>query len=302
MNTSFTLPPYGPDYIARIRARCESLIQYNIWEGIDLTRLRQWHRNFTTPESQYFSACLLDSLIYRSERQTCALSSQLFQRSLPDLARSDPVPISPKSDWLSLLGSHVDPLIRVVPVVQEDDPPTKSGFLIVRLLKRTLQVNEDWIIKPENIPKHATSAKVLLFVDDFLGTGNQFVNFLSGLADYSSTHHVIYAPLAALEDGITTITSHFPYLRIACAEQLRATHNVFHPDSICFDDGTNTPAGAKRFQACLFEKFCIPLKGEDQLGYGSAGLAYSFQHACPDNCLPLFWWPQTSSFTPLFDR
>ena len=200
------------------------------------------------------------------------------------------------------MNNLLDPLIRVVPVVRENDPPTKSGFLIVRLLKRALHVNEEWIIKPENIPKHANCVKVLLFVDDFLGTGHQFVKFLSGLADYSSTHYVIYAPLVALEVGINTITSIFPYLRIACAEQLRATHNVFHPDSSCFDDGTNTPADARKFQACLFEEFGIPLRGEDQLGYGSAGLAYSFQHACPDNCLPLFWWSQTPSFTPLFDR
>ena len=302
MNTSFELPPFGPEYIERIRARCESLIHYGIWEGFDLIRFRQWRRNFVTDEARYFSACLLDSLIYRSERQTRALSSQLFQRSLPDLARSHPLPISPISDWLSLLRDDVDPLIRVIPVVRDNDPPTKSGFLIARLLKRTLHVNEDWIIRPNNIPTHANSTTILLFIDDFLGTGNQFIEFLCGLKDYSKTHYVIYAPLAALEDGINNIKSIFPYLKIACSEQLRATHNVFHPNASCFNDGVNTPAGAKIFQADLFAQFGIPLKGEDQLGYGGAGLAYSFHHACPDNCLPLFWWQQTTSFTPLFDR
>ena len=302
MNTSFKLPKFGTDYTERVSARCEGLIQYRIWEGFDLTRLRQWRRNFTTDEAQYFSACLLDSLIYRSEPQTCALSRQLFQRSLPDVIRSDPPPISSVSDWLNLLGGNTDPKIRVVPVIKEGDPPTKSGFLIARLLKRALRVNEAWIIKPEDIPTHANSTMVLLFVDDFLGTGNQFTQFLSGFTDYFATHYVIYAPLTAIDDGISAVRSSFPYLRVACAEQLRGSHNVFHPDSSCFDDGINTPAVAKEFQANLYEQFGIPLGREHQLGYGSAGLAYSFQHACPDNCLPLFWWSKTSSFTPLFDR
>ena len=302
MNTSFKLPKFGPEYTERINARCESLIQYRIWEGFDLTRLRQWHRNFATDEARYFSACLLDSLIYRSERQTCALSRQLFQRSLPDVVRSDPLPISPVSDWISLLGSDVDPKIRVVPVIREDDPPTKSGFSIIRLLKRALRVNEAWIINPEDIPTHANSIKVLLFVDDFLGTGDQFTRFLADLTDYSATHYVIYAPLAATDEGVSAVRSNFPYLRTACAEQLRVSHNVFHSDSNCFNDGINTPTAAQEFQASLFEQLDIPLDREEQLGYGGAGLAYSFQHACPDNCLPLFWWSKTSSFTPLFDR
>ena len=302
MNTSFKLPQFGMDYIERINARCESLIQYHIWEGFDLIKLRQWCSNFTTDEAKYFSACLLDSLIYRSERQTCALSRQLFQRSLPDAVRSDPLPISPVSDWLSLLGGNVDPMIRVIPVIRDSDPPTKSGFLITRLMKRVLRVNETWIIKPEDIPTHAKSTKILLFVDDFLGTGDQFTEFFTGLTDYSATHYVIYAPLAGLDDGISAVMSYFPYLKIACAERLRTSHNIFHPDSSCFDDGINTPAGAQEFQSILFDQLGIPLQREEQLGHGSAGLAYSFQHACPDNCLPLFWWSDTSSFTPLFDR
>lgn len=302
MITSFELPQFGLEYIERISARCEHLIQYHIWEDFDLIRLRQWLNNFATDEARYFSACLLDSLIYRSERQTCALSRQLLQRSLPDLARSYRLPISPHSDWISLLGSNEDPLIRVVPVVKANDPPTKSGYQIVRLFKRVLRVKEKWIIKPETIPKLENSSTIILFVDDFLGTGQQFSRFLASLDDYSKTHYVIYAPLTALDDGINTIQSRFPYLKIACAEHLRPTHNVFHPDSSCFDDGTNTPAGAKEFQASLFQQFGIPLRRKQQLGYGGAGLAYAFHHACPNNCLPLFWWPGTPSFIPLFDR
>ena len=302
MNTSFKLPKFGPEYTERISARCESLIHYHIWEGFDLKRLRQWRSNFVTDEAKYFSACLLDSLIYRSESQTIALSRQLFQRSLPDVVRSDPLPISHVSDWLSLLAGNVDPLIRVVPVISDGDPPTKSGFLITRLLKRALRVNEAWIIKPEDIPKHANSTKVLLFVDDFLGTGDQFAKFLTGLTDYSATHYFIYAPLVAINDGISTVRANFPHLKVACAEQLRASDNVFHPDSSCFDDGINTPAVARDFQASLFEQFGITLEREKQLGHGGAGLAYSFQHACPDNCLPLFWWSNTPSFIPLLDR
>ena len=302
MNTSFQLPQFGPDYTEYVSARCESLIQHRIWEGFNLTRLRQWRRNFLTDEAQYFSACLLDSLIYRSESQTCALSRQLFQRSLPDVVRTDPLPISPFSDWLRLLADDVEPLIRIVPVISDDDPPTKSGFLIARLFKQVLRVNERWIISSADIPAHAGSTRVLLFVDDLLGTGDQFTRFAANLGDYCKTHYVIYAPLTAHDDGIHAIRSQFPELRIAYAERLRQSQNLFHPDSRCFDDGINTPDGALEFQAKLFQELGIPLERDQQLGHGGAGLAYFFHHACPDNCLPLFWWSETSSFTPLFDR
>ena len=90
---SFRVPKDGPVFFDAIIERCHKLIQHGIWGGLHISTLRSWLANFQTDEERYFASCVLDSLIYRSDDQTVALTSQLFQRILPDLVRLDPPPV-----------------------------------------------------------------------------------------------------------------------------------------------------------------------------------------------------------------
>src|SRR3954463_15642334 len=88
----FKLPRNGQLYVSNIFERYEALIEGTVLGKITKYQLKAWKRNFQSPEENYLAACLLDSLIYRSERQTEALAHQLFQRVLPDLARRVELP------------------------------------------------------------------------------------------------------------------------------------------------------------------------------------------------------------------
>lgn len=201
MPPSFRLPKFADAYVAQVIERSENLIAHQIWAGIPTNRLRAWLRQFQTDEQKYLSACLLDSLIYRSDSQSEAIAKQLFQRTLPDLTRRHPLPIPQLDDWRTPLhrdSASVDPQIRLVAVISPDDPPTKSAFIVTRLLKRQLALSENWIINPQDIPSAVSGGvKVLLFVDDFLGTGHQFEGFANALNLRSlfATTFCIYAPL-----------------------------------------------------------------------------------------------------------
>ncbi len=304
----FQVPSDGSTYVESIVTRCTDLVTHQIWEGIHVSRLRRWMANFTSDEERYFAACLLDSLVYRSTAQTVALINQLFQRVLPDLTRLDPSPLGYVDDWLSLLRrprSQGDPAIRLVAVVQQSDPPTKSAYIVARLMKRHLKVRESWIIKPWELSTHIEAgAKVFIFIDDFLGTGGQFEKVVAAeqLKPILKHGYFAYAPLAAHVRGVGHLEGRFRSLRVRAVESLNSSHSLFHRDSKCFDDGQNTPESAKAFYYRLLRRKGIRVTAARRGGFGHLQLAYVFEHAAPNNCLPLLWWSSAPDFRPLFDR
>ena len=133
---NFGIPQYGNMYIHSITDRCENLIHHGIWNGIHITRYKKWWSNFRTEEEQYFAACVIDSLIYRSEDQTIAIMKQLLQRTLPDLNNKNPMPIGIHTNFEDILKKRPyspDPKMRLVTVLGGKDPHSKSSPTIARL-------------------------------------------------------------------------------------------------------------------------------------------------------------------------
>lgn len=306
-SATFSLPKDGQTYHTEIVDRCTELINYGIWSGLHPSRLRMWmNNNFRTDEEKYFAACILDHLIYRSNEQTIGLIHQLFERVIPDLTRLDPTPLGDLRDCLLDLRASKDPGVRLVTAVKQTDPTTKSGPEISRFMKRYVGVREDWIIKPWEIEDSACQGiKTFVFIDDFLGTGEQFSALLTeeGIDQQKlRDHYFVYAPLAAHEEGVKELALKFPRLRVRSVELLDKSYGVFDPDCRCFSDGVNTSEGAREFYFALLKKKLINISGPDRRGFGHLELTYAFQHATPDNSLPILWWARSPEWTPLFDR
>ena len=305
--TPFQLPKDSQTYHTEIFDRCTELINYGIWRGLHISRLRSWMNNFSTDEEKYFAACILDNLIYRSKEQTIALIEQLFQRVIPDLSRLDPTPIGRIDTCLPDLQNDLsDPGIRLVAAVKQKDPITKSASEISRYMKRSLSISESWIIKPWEVTTFISKGiSVFIFIDDFLGTGEQFIELLDEEKidnELMKKAYVAYAPLVAHKVGIDNIHKKYPALRIKSVEFLRQEFGVFHPESKCFADGVNTPEAARDFYYELLSARRIKITGSSRHGFGELDLTYAFEHATPDNCLPILWWPHSSAWVPLFDR
>ena len=307
MPKPFNLPEDGGVYAASIFERCESLIQYGIWD-IHVSGFKRWLRNFHTPEEQYFSACILDSFIFRSAAQTEALLKQLLQRVLPDLFRMDP-PITPVPiDWRDRLRRNVvlrDPGIRFVMVVGWDQKGAKSSPAVARMLKRSEAIeDESWVIYPWQMEEAGQAGPMtFIFIDDFLGTGVQFDGFArtTRLEKLIAEHYVVYAPLAATARAVQTLGLKYPGLRLAPVETLEETHSVFSPVSTCFKDEVNSPEGAREFYLeMLCERGCDIIV-EDQCGFGDLSLVYAFQHGVPVSTLPIIWW-DSPTWNPLVRR
>jgi hypothetical protein len=172
------------------------------------------------------------------------------------------------------------------------------------MLKRQLRICETWILSPDDVPSHTGQAMSFVFVDDFLGTGTQFSDFLhdTGLDLYVQSNCFIYAPLAGHTDGITYLRSQFPGLYVDAVELLDNTHAFFHEESGNFPDDVNSADAARAFYYDLLDSHQIDIDGSDRRGFGHFELTYAFEHAVPDNSLPILWWHHSDAWSPLFDR
>jgi hypothetical protein len=303
---SFRVPPDGNVFASEVFLRCEHLIDLGIWAGISKTRLQTWIRNFKNGEERYFAACLLDALIYRSDNQTIAVIQQLFQRVLPDLARKRSWTALVVEDWSKPLASAtVDPGVRLVAVVRETDPPKKSANIVLRLMHRHFSISSrcmmsSWQLRAAPPPQGTK----IIFVDDFLGTGIQFIEFFRDeqMRAIASAYECVYAPLVAYDAGAKDVQKAIANVDITSVEMLTVEHRLFHAAAECFNDGLNSPSSAEQFYYDLLVSRGIALTGDDRRGFGGLELAYTFEHAAPDNSLPIWWWKDSPAWNPLFDR
>ena len=297
------MPGDGPTYIEQVRSRCHDLIQCDIWAGLHVQKLNQWWSNFQTDIERYFAACLLDNVIYRSDDQTLALMRQLVQRSLPDLGRTT----GGITDWEERLKPNLyDSRIRIIPVVPHGSPQGKSAHLILRLFEKRLGIPASLLAKPEDTSNLiASGVEAIVFVDDLLGTGTQFVDDFAipyKLDQVCGNTRLIYAPLVAHTEGIQHISTKLPNINVTSAEVLGGAHAVFGNTGRTFGDGINTPHSAWKLYSDILASRGIILDASSRRGFGELELAYFFEHAAPDNCLPIFWWNKTPGWKPLFYR
>ena len=295
----FNLPNGGRIYSEHVVARAEDLIAHQIWQGIDVLRLKHWLNNFRSAEHRYFAARVLETLIFRSEAQTISMLTHLFHRTIPDLARRFGLPLELCSAF-ERLKFRIEPNFRIVPVEPSDDAVPPSGRLIAKLIQKQLRFRKEWIIRYGQVSQ---DTPFVVFIDDLIGTGNQFTNFLKqqNLEHLIEERRCCYVALAAHGDGIRHLKSKFPGLPLSAVDLLEAQNSLFGSDSLAFPDGTNTITDAKAFYYEMLDQFHIN-NSKFRDGYGGLNLAYAFAHTVPNNSTPLIWWPQNAVWTPLFDR
>lgn len=189
-----------------------------------------------------------------------------------------------------------DPRIRMSPVIRQRHPPTKSGPLVARLYRRLLGVDERLMVWPSQLK--TPNVDLVLLIDDFLGTGTQFLEFIDheGLRQLFSAKTIVYMPLVAHKDGIEEVQRQLPNCSVVSAEVLSQNHNVFCDESLAFADQTNDVAAAKVFYETLASKY-----GFGSSTFGSLNLLYGFRHATPDNSLGILYH-RSSTWNPLLTR
>jgi hypothetical protein len=177
----------------------------------------------------------------------------------------------------------------------------------MRRLKKELGVAEKWMIWPWQIKAAVDKGvKVIIFVDDMLGSGSQIEGFCAkeNLKTATEGAKAIYAPTVAHEQGVGHLKRIWPELTVVTSELLTAEHNFFSGANWENLSLGKIPAeDAKDF----YVDTILPLIGFKKngsvpaTGVGELALCFGFSHSTPNNSLPVFWY-ETDIWPSLLER
>lgn len=194
--------------------------------------------------------------------------------------------------------------------------PTDSGNLFCRKARDVLGISEAALLTPARALEEALAGKIVVFLDDFLGSGNQMRETWQrpyrtdpphSFADLHSrkSNHAIYLTLVATHIGLANIDLECPQLVVRAAHILGEEYNVRNlarlPDLRGF-------SGLDDRVHALLTKYGPRLKLHPHMrkadfpvyGWRSLGLLLAFQHGVPDATLPIIWAEgPDDSWTPL---
>jgi hypothetical protein len=302
MEKALHLPENAEYFVESVKNDSRQLIERGLWD-IRMVRFDSWIKQFCGPEEEFFSACLLDQLIFRTAQQFEAGLRSLFRSNL----NGQLFPDASDLELLRKLSERSEPRIRVVPVICETDPPTKSGPLVLRRLQRILRIRHQWMCWPWQAAEKIRKGEVdiIVFGDDFLGSGVQFETFFKQWKFHELPQDVryCYAPVVAHQNGLTYLAEKLPLVSVVSAETLNSSHGFFSNEVWqLLGQGCISAEEAKVwYEEFTEQRELRPKKME--LGVGDLALTFGFSHSTPNNSLPILWYEnEKAGWKPLLER
>jgi hypothetical protein len=284
------------------------MIDMGIWSGIERHRFDNWCQQYESDEEKALLGLLLRQLVYRSKEQVKSLLHQAFDKTIPQelyrITGQEKV-----FEDMRLFKSHSDypESILIVPVIRDFEPPTKSGPLVARLLKKMIGINDKMMKWPWNLGD-LENVETIIFVDDFVGTGEQFLKFCKHHIDkevFDKKINFLYSPITANKDGLDNITSSRADIKVCPIEVVTGEDNFFQSAKKEFELSDGEVAELEGFYLSFMEKINLNKigsnKGRMLRGYGGLALTYAYEHGTPNGSLPLLW-ANSENYTSLFSR
>ena len=191
------------------------------------------------------------------------------------------------------------------------DGPAKSGSFLARLFADEARIYADNVVEQKNLVNvinRTTSAKALVFLDDFIGTGNSAAHYLRSIdAEICSLVNerkikCFFVAVASYLDGWKKIEKTEEILKMnlqahSC-DIIEKNARCFSDDSIIFSDSVE-----REKAKALASLYGRQLLKKNPLGYGNLELAIVFERGCPNNSLPILWAESTNpKWIALFKR
>lgn len=289
---AFFVPPHHDGLYDQVVSRFRMLLRRHVITGLSDIQLNLWLGNFISPEEQYLAARVLENLSYRSKAMVtsaiqhvceCVLPCEVRRLGLGDYADVDEFTAALKQ------GDPAHPVRFVAVDGAHEKVPGKSGSLIIREFQFA-GVSKALTCKPDSLDGLPPTVKCLVFVDDMLGTGKQFRSFAQHyqLATHAGTRAVIYCPLIAHQKGLDALAAKFPWLTLLPVEVFGAAHEFYRgtlkDPNLWAIDPENRIDDVRVFIRDLCAKRKIPSTTSHSLN-----LLLGFEHATPNNSLPLLY-------------
>mgnify|MGYP001185888906 FL=1 len=294
---AFKIPTGYERFANEVFARFRNLLDKNVFSGITKLTLREWESNFATDEERYLAAHLLDALIFRTDPMVASTSQHVVEMVLPKILIEQRLYASSTIDaFVEALGNGDTALgLRFVAVDGNllASVPGKSGALLIRHFSRAANIHKNLLWRPENMVQLQDDVRVLVFLDDCVGTGRQFGKFsrVYKLAELSERYTLIYIPFVAHHTGLNDLNQKYPFLHITPVEVLGPQSDFFAecPSSpgIWVRDRSNTVAEIKAFYSALMRR-----RGVTRSTNFGLNLSLGFSFSTPNNTLKAYFSDQ----------
>ncbi|MDD3473369.1 MAG: AAA family ATPase [Syntrophaceae bacterium] len=191
------------------------------------------------------------------------------------------------------------------------DGPAKSGAHFARLYADEAKIYVENVVekgKLDEVLKANDNLKGIVFVDDFVGTGQSASEYLTGLqsiikeATVNRGLKVFFIVVIAYSEGWKNLEKSFEQIGLPIE-----THacEILDEKAMCFGGKSSVfPDPAEReFAKKVAVTYGKQIVRKNPLGYGDLQLAVVFERGCPNNSLPILWSESvTPKWMPLFKR
>lgn len=304
---TFTVPHVNE---AIVLSKCNFYVDTHLWPLKSKLDPEGWLNNFTADERE-FAIHLLNGFMYFSND----LVDQLFIAAFRGLSRTVVDQVTPPNERLPQWREFVDSVIITYPT-GETASAADSGHLFVRRARDLIGIPEARIMAPDRALQALISrtATRILFVDDFVGSGQQFYMTwhrrvpAAGGESFDSQNvagtALYYMPLFCTQFAITNaLAALSTKVQLCAAHTLTSEYSALNDPSIFWPDSLKRTA--VEFIRNKSREIGLPDAGgnvgNDWQGFCKLGLGISFEHHIPDASLPLFYTTM-NGWKPLWRR
>lgn len=289
-------------------------VSAQLWPRATRFDPKGWLENFDASDQKY-AIRLLEGFTYFTDELVGALFQGAFQNLSQLVVQNKDNYFSASSQWTQFLESAI--VVRAEGNYSSD---ADSGFIFTRLARDKLGVQEEQLLSPAKALDQlkATPRGNVIFVDDFVGSGEQFENTwrkihqLSdlGAASFKSLVATIgsgavgfyYCPLICTDVGRDYIARKCPLVKLVPAHALPETYSALSSSSVIWREDMKVEGPLFVERASV--KAGIPFRDGQEgcwMGYRKLGLALAFEHGWPDAVLPIFTH-QKNGWKPLLKK
>jgi hypothetical protein len=290
---------------ASILAARQSFSDWGIWpkQRADVDPVG-WLNNFDA-EDQELAEALLDAFVLFN----ADLTEQLFISACLSMSeRTRSAPSDRLAEWCVFRSSAI-----VTFPGREDQNPADSGHRFAAIARNRIGFAEANLFAPAEAVRHLaalTTPRPVVIVDDFLGTGEQFLESwkerivvgdsrTSSFADEVrrlSISQCYLVTAVATWRGIDELKEESPAVEVVSAHMLPPQASLHHPNTSLVPE--HLIEGLDSFVEKYSRKAGI---SADTWGYGNLATTVGFEHGIPDSTLPLYWH-SSATWTPLRRR
>ena len=290
-------------------------VKIGLWPRQTRFDPRGWMSNFQSDEEPLAKRLLEGFTFFSNE-----LVAAMFRAAFMNISQ---VALKNRSNYLAAVNeweNFVDSVI-VVRVAGQVTSEADSGYIFTRLARDLLKINEESLLSPQAALEtlRRNPHRNVVFVDDFVGTGEQFVEMwqrvhqlsdcwmsFKALALVSGAESIgfYYIPLVCADRGRLHIAENCPQVKMLASHVLAPSYSALASDSVIWRDDM-ADAGPSFIKKVSERAGLRDLDGAEGCwrGYRKLGLALAFDHGVPDATLPIFvlargnWKPLIKSST-----